>query len=166
MKTGLESVGLSKADWTQPVPDEDSVAILAARFARLIKAPMVIFLEGELGAGKTTFARAFIHALGFKAYVKSPSYGLLESYLVSGMTILHLDLYRIEDPEELEYLALRDLHDANSVLMVEWPRKGTIRLPAPDLVLEFRETGELHFISSSATTIAGFELNQAILQEL
>ncbi|MEE8495560.1 MAG: tRNA (adenosine(37)-N6)-threonylcarbamoyltransferase complex ATPase subunit type 1 TsaE [Xanthomonadales bacterium] len=165
MKPGLAR-GLNRADWTRPVPDEDSVAVLAARFARLIKAPMVIYLEGDLGTGKTTFARAFIHALGFKAYVKSPSYGLLESYSVSGMTILHLDLYRIENPEELEYLALRDLHDANSVLLVEWPRKAGTHLPAPDLVLEFRETDERHFIRSSATTTAGFELNQAILQEL
>ena len=156
---------ISQADWTQPVPDEDSVAILAARFARLIKAPMVLFLEGDLGAGKTTFARAFIHALGFKAYVKSPSYGLLESYAVSGMTILHLDLYRIEDPEELDYLALRDLYDEKSVLMVEWPRKGVGHLPAPDLELEFLEDTETRFISSFAKSIAGFELNRKVLQD-
>lgn len=156
----------SAADWTRPVPNEDSVASLAASFARLIKAPLILFLEGDLGAGKTTFARAFIHALGFKGYVKSPSYGLLESYAVSGMTILHLDLYRIEDPAELDYLALRDLFDANSVLLVEWPRKGATYLPAPDLELEFSEVGERRFISSSAATNAGFELNQAILQDL
>ncbi len=157
--------GLSKADWTRGVPDEDSVAILAARFARLIKAPMVLFLQGDLGAGKTTFARAFIHALGFKGYVKSPSYGLLESYPVSGKTILHLDLYRIEDPEELDYLALRDLYDEKSVLMVEWPRKGVDHLPAPDLELEFGEDTETRFISSFAKSIVGFEFNREVLQD-
>lgn len=157
---------LGKADWTQPVPNEDSVAVLAASFAGLITPPIVIYLEGDLGAGKTTFARAFIHALGYKAYVKSPSYGLLESYAVSGLSILHLDLYRIEDPQELGYLAIRDLHDANSVLLVEWPRKGESYLPAPDLVLEFSEAGDQRFISSLASTTAGFELNQAILHEL
>jgi len=156
---------VSRANWTRPVPDEDSVAILAARFARLIKAPMVIFLEGDLGAGKTTFARAFIHALGFKAYVKSPSYGLLESYAVSGMTILHLDLYRIEDPEELDYLALRDLYDENCILMVEWPQKGVNHLPAPDLELEFFEDAETRFISCFAKSITGFELNRKILRD-
>jgi len=156
----------SRANWKRPVPDEESVAVLAAMFARLIRPPMVIYLEGDLGSGKTTFARAFIHALGFKAYVKSPSYGLLESYAVSGMTILHLDLYRVEDPQELDYLALRDLHDAKSVLMVEWPRKGSTHLPAPDLVLEFSEIGDRRFISSFAKTNAGFELNRAILQLL
>jgi tRNA threonylcarbamoyladenosine biosynthesis protein TsaE len=157
---------LSAANWKKSVPDEESVGTLAAVFARLIRPPMVIYLEGDLGSGKTTFARSFIQALGFKAYVKSPSYGLLESYDVSGMTVLHLDLYRIEDPQELEYLALRDLHDANSILMVEWPRKGSSCLPPPDLMLEFSDTAEQHFISSSATTIAGFELNRAVLQEL
>ena len=157
---------VSKADWTQPVPDEKSVAILAARFARLIRPPMVIYLEGDLGAGKTTFARAFIHSLGFKGYVKSPSYGLLESYAVSGMTILHLDLYRIEDPEELEYLALRDLYDEKSVLMVEWPRKGVDHLPAPDLELEFFEDAETRFISGFAKSNAGFELNRKVLQDI
>lgn len=157
---------LSEADWTRPVSDEESVANLAARFARLIRPPMVLYLEGDLGAGKTTFARAFIHALGFKAYVKSPSYGLLESYTVSAMTVLHLDLYRIEDPEELEYLALRDLCDENGVLMVEWPRKGADHLPAPDLELEFFEDTETHFISSYAKSTAGFELNRNVLREL
>ena len=156
---------LSEADWTREVPDEDSVAILAASFARLIKAPLVLFLQGDLGAGKTTFARAFIHALGFKGYVKSPSYGLLESYPVSGKIILHLDLYRIENPEELDYLALRDLFDEKSVLMVEWPRKGVDHLPAPDLELEFGEDTETRFISSFAKSIAGFELNREVSQD-
>ena len=154
----------SKAGWTRSVPDEDSVAILAASFARLIKPPMVLFLQGDLGAGKTTFARAFIHALGFKGYVKSPSYGLLESYPVFDKTILHLDLYRIADPKELDYLALRDLYDEKSVLMVEWPRKAVDHLPAPDLVLEFGEDTETHFIRSFANSTAGFELNRKILQ--
>jgi tRNA threonylcarbamoyladenosine biosynthesis protein TsaE len=155
----------SKADWTRPVADEASVAELATRFARLITTPMVLFLQGDLGAGKTTFARAFIHALGFKGYVKSPSYGLLESYTVAGMTVLHLDLYRIEDPEELEYLALRDLYNDESVLMVEWPDKGLNYLPAPDLELKFSEDSETRFISSFTKSTKGFELNRNILQK-
>jgi tRNA threonylcarbamoyladenosine biosynthesis protein TsaE len=156
----------SKADWTRPVADEASVAVLAARFAHLITTPMVLFLQGDLGAGKTTFARAFIHALGFKGYVKSPSYGLLESYAVAGMTVLHLDLYRIEDPEELEYLAIRDLYNEESVLMVEWPDKGLGYLPPPDLELKFSEDGQTRFISSFAKSTTGFELNLKVLEEI
>ena len=88
----------------------------------------------------------------------------MESYAVSGMTILHLDLYRIEDPEELEYLALRDLYDEKSILMVEWPRKGVDHLPEPDLELEFFEDNEARFIRCFAKSIAGFDLNRQILQ--
>ena len=117
--------------------------------------PLVLFLRGDLGAGKTTFARAYIHALGFAGYVKSPSYGLLETYRAGGQTVLHLDLYRIEDPEELEYLALRDLFDASAVLLVEWPDRGGDRLPAADLVLDFDESDEVRFIQFTAVSERG-----------
>lgn len=132
--------------WLRDVHDEQAVADLASEFASQVSAPLVIYLQGDLGAGKTTFARAYIHALGFSGYVKSPSYGLLETYRAGGQDILHLDLYRIEDPEELEYLALRDLYGANTVLMVEWPDRGKNHLPKPDLVLEFGEKDETRFV--------------------
>ena len=132
--------------WQIDVPDERASAALAGRFAAVLEAPCVIYLQGDLGAGKTLFTRAYIHALGYEGYVKSPSYGLLETYEVAGKTVLHLDLYRIEDPEELEYLAIRDLYRRNTVLMVEWPDRGEHFLPAPDLVLKFGETAESRFI--------------------
>ena len=132
--------------WQVAVPDEAACAALAGRFAQHLEAPCVIYLQGDLGAGKTLFTRAYIHALGYQGYVKSPSYGLLETYEVAGKTVLHLDLYRIEDPEELEYLAIRDLYGARTVLMVEWPDRGGMLLPSPDLVLEFGETDASRFI--------------------
>jgi len=128
------------------VPDEQAVGDLAARFAASVQAPVAIYLRGDLGAGKTTFARAFIHALGYPGYVKSPSYGLLETYQAGDSNILHLDLYRIEDPEELEFLALRDLFNDQSVLLVEWPDRGEHYLPEADLVLDFDENHETRFI--------------------
>lgn len=146
---------MTDAAWQQLMPDEAAVADLAAEFARKLQTPMVIYLEGQLGAGKTTFARAYIHALGFQGYVKSPSYGLLETYQAGGQKVLHLDLYRIEDPEELEYLAIRDLFDRKSVLLVEWPKRGASFLPAPDLLLEFGETGESRFIRCVPLTASG-----------
>jgi tRNA threonylcarbamoyladenosine biosynthesis protein TsaE len=120
-----------------------------------VQAPAVIYLRGDLGAGKTTFARAYIHSLGFTGYVKSPSYGLLETYAAGGQNVLHLDLYRIEDPEELEYLALRDLFDDGSVLLVEWPDRGGYYLPKPDLVLDFGENSETRFICCRSFTECG-----------
>jgi len=132
--------------WVQAVRDEQAVAELAAKFSASVETPAVFYLRGDLGAGKTTFARAYVHSLGFPGYVKSPSYGLLETYDAGGQKILHLDLYRIEDPEELEYLAIRDLFDDDSVLLVEWPDRGEHHLPGPDLVLEFGENDEVRFV--------------------
>ena len=148
--------------WSVNVPTEEASAELAGHFARVIQAPCVIYLRGDLGAGKTLFTRAYIHALGYEGYVKSPSYGLLETYEVAGRTVLHLDLYRIEDPEELEYLAIRDLYDANTVLMVEWPDRGDSYLPAPDVVLEFGEKGESRFINCRVFSQHGRELAEKV----
>jgi tRNA threonylcarbamoyladenosine biosynthesis protein TsaE len=151
-------------DWVREVADEAAVSALALAFVKGIRTPLVIFLKGDLGAGKTTFARAFVHALGYQGYVKSPSYGLLESYRAGGIAVLHLDLYRIEDPEELEYLAIRDLYDAETVLLVEWPEKGVRHLPPPDLDLHFGEADESHTIACFAKSTAGIEVSNIVLQ--
>jgi tRNA threonylcarbamoyladenosine biosynthesis protein TsaE len=144
-----------EAAWVKAVPDEAASAALAERFAEVLEPPCVIYLRGDLGAGKTLFTRAYVHALGFEGYVKSPSYGLLETYEVGGQIVLHLDLYRIEDPEELEYLAIRDLYGDKTVLMVEWPDRGENFLPPPDVVLEFGETDESRFIRCLTFTSHG-----------
>ena len=154
-----------EANWVREVPDEAAVSALAVAFVSGIRTPLVIFLKGDLGAGKTTFARAFLRALGYPGYVKSPSYGLLESYHAGGIAVLHLDLYRIEDPEELDYLAIRDLYDAATVLLVEWPEKGLDHLPPADLELEFDEVDESHTISCFAKSAAGIEVSNTILRD-
>ncbi len=156
----------SEPAWRRDVPDEAAVARLAAVFAGTVLPPAVIYLQGDLGAGKTTFARAYIHALGFEGYVKSPSYGLLETYPVGGQKVLHLDLYRIEDPEELEYLALRDLFDRVTVLLVEWPDRGGRYLPAPDLRLEFGEVGGERYIACVACSAAGSDLADRLKKKI
>jgi tRNA threonylcarbamoyladenosine biosynthesis protein TsaE len=148
------------------VADEAAVQRVASAFAHAVRPPTVLFLRGDLGAGKTTFARAYIHALGYEGYVKSPSYGLLETYQVSGQSVLHLDLYRIEDPEELEYLAIRDLFDDSTVLLVEWPDRGGSLLPPPDLVLDFGESDALRFIEFRACSPRGAELASGILPDI
>jgi tRNA threonylcarbamoyladenosine biosynthesis protein TsaE len=157
------SSGTQTFDWLHRVPDETSVAVLASVFADFVVPPIVFYLQGDLGAGKTTFARAFIQALGYQGYVKSPSYGLLESYEAGGMSILHLDLYRIEDPEELDYLALRDLYNENTILLVEWPDKGRFHLPAADLQLVFDEAEDTRTISCQARSDSGRKLSQGVV---
>ena len=159
--TAVPGFGTDPA-WRTDLPDEAASAALAGQFARALKPPCAIYLYGDLGAGKTLFTRACVHALGFEGYVKSPSYGLLETYRLAGLTVLHLDLYRIEDPEELEYLAIRDLYREDTVLMVEWPDRGSGHLPPPDVALEFDEINETRFVNCHVFTSRGRELASKI----
>ena len=97
----------------------------------------VVELRGELGAGKTTFARGALRALGVTGPIKSPSYTLIETYDPPGVSVIHLDLYRLNDPNELEHLGLADYHRPGFLWLIEWPERGAGRLPKPDLRFEF-----------------------------
>ena len=119
--------------------NEQATKDFAKRFAiEQLKGGQVIYLQGPLGAGKTTFVRALLRALGFAGSVKSPTYTLLETYPFDDITIVHMDLYRLKDPNELEFFGLDEyLHDPNSVLLVEWPEQGQGFLPEPTMIFEF-----------------------------
>ncbi|RLJ19386.1 tRNA (adenosine(37)-N6)-threonylcarbamoyltransferase complex ATPase subunit type 1 TsaE [bacterium endosymbiont of Escarpia laminata] len=121
-----------------------------ARLAKRCKPPFTVYLEGNLGTGKTTLARGFIRALGHQGAVKSPTYTLLEPYELEGVACYHFDLYRLADPEELEYLGIQDLMDGKAILLVEWPDRGKGVLPPADLRirLEYQETGRVLQLSS------------------
>jgi tRNA threonylcarbamoyladenosine biosynthesis protein TsaE len=115
--------------------DEPALVALATRLAPHLKTGGVVFLAGDLGAGKTTFARALLGALGVHARIKSPTYSLIESYTVGDLAIHHLDLYRIADAGELEWLGLADLTADPYLLLVEWPERARDSLPQPDLIV-------------------------------
>lgn len=123
-------------------PGEQDLKDFANKFSYQIPLPLVIWLEGDLGAGKTTFARGLIQALGYQGRVKSPTYGLLEHYQLDSSKVLHMDLYRISDPGELEFLGVEDLLDERTILLIEWPDKGGSWLPDPDFILTFAYAGE------------------------
>ena len=106
---------------------------LGAALAAGCPRPCIIFLAGDLGAGKTTLVRGFLRALGHDGPVRSPTFTLLEPYKLGSGPVFHLDLYRLGDPEELAYLGLRDLLGERAILMVEWPERGVGELPSPDL---------------------------------
>lgn len=117
----------------------------------------MIWLSGELGVGKTTLARGVLRGLGFNGSVKSPTYTLIEPYEFSGIFVYHLDFYRIESPEELEYLGLDDLLADRAIKLVEWPERAGSRLPAPDrhLVIRPQRDGRTieHVQNTSATPV-------------
>jgi tRNA threonylcarbamoyladenosine biosynthesis protein TsaE len=126
------------------LPDSAATDALATLLARSQPVPAVVYLHGDLGAGKSTLARAWLRALGVDGAIRSPTYTLVERYALSGSHVrgdaLHLDLYRIGDAGELEFLALDDAPAA--LWLVEWPDRGRRALPAADLQVELAVDGD------------------------
>lgn len=125
------------------LPDEAATAALAQRLAQIMDEGLVLYLHGPLGAGKTSFARALLRALGVGERIKSPTYSLIEGYAADDRPAWHLDLYRIADPAELEWLGLDAIADPQALVLVEWPERGAGALPAADLdvSLSYAEPG-------------------------
>lgn len=137
------------------LPDASATDAIAARFAATLPpASVMLHLQGDLGAGKSSFARALLRALGIQGPIRSPTYTLVERYpLTEGREALHLDLYRIGDPGELEFLGID--HDAVALWLVEWPERGASALPAPDLRLSMAIEGEGRRLQVAANTAIG-----------
>lgn len=104
--------------------------------------PIIIYLVGNLGTGKTTFTKGFLQGLGFTGNVKSPTFTIVETYTVNNNILHHFDLYRIEEADELEYVGIADYFDGSSYVFIEWPQKGGYLLPKPDLSIEIKYNGD------------------------
>jgi len=118
--------------------DEAATVALGAALAASMPDRVAVHLQGDLGAGKTTLARALLRALGVTGPVRSPTYTLVERYPVAGGEAAHLDLYRIADPEELGFLGLDELADSALLWLIEWPERGRGLLPPPDLEIRLQ----------------------------
>jgi tRNA threonylcarbamoyladenosine biosynthesis protein TsaE len=148
MTTSLEWVAFDNVD-------EAGLTALARTLASRVGDGGVIHLVGPLGAGKTTFARALLGALGVGARIKSPTYTLIESYVVGDLTAHHLDLYRIAAADEIEWLGLRDLAAGKQLWLIEWPERAAGAIPAADLVVELGHAGNRRNVVLETPTPSG-----------
>lgn len=122
--------------------DEAATQDFAVRLAPWLKNLSLVTLSGDLGSGKTTLVRAILMSLGYEGRVKSPTYSLVEPYEINGQQIYHFDLYRLADPEELEYIGVTDYLDGQSLALIEWPEKVAGWLPEPDIKISLKVQGQ------------------------
>jgi tRNA threonylcarbamoyladenosine biosynthesis protein TsaE len=135
--------------------DEAATEAFGARLAGICQGRGLLALQGNLGAGKTTLSRGLIRGLGHEGKVKSPTYTLVEPYDTGLYRIFHYDLYRLSDPEELEFLGMREQLGSDCLTLVEWPERGGTLLPPADLTLSLALEGSGRRITWTAGTPAG-----------
>lgn len=135
--------------------DEDATLAFAARLAGGLQRGLVIYLHGDLGAGKTTLVRGVLRALGFDGRVKSPTYTLLETYQAGGLELRHFDLYRLNDEEEWEVAGFRDEFNGENIFFIEWPDRAASLLPPADLDIHLAPTGQGRTLAVTAYSTRG-----------
>ncbi len=151
---------MSELHWS--LPSEADTLALGQRLASVLAKGGVLYLQGDLGAGKTTLSRGLIQSLGHTGAVKSPTYTLVEPYELPCGKLYHFDLYRVVDAEELELMGIRDYFDPSAIVIVEWPDKGGDLIPEPDLILELEKAGS----GRSATLIPNTQLGLEMAKKL
>ena len=139
----------------QCVVNEDVMTQLAKKFASCLRAPLLVTFKGDMGAGKTTFIRAMLRALGVVGPIRSPTFSLVESYMQNDLQIHHFDLYRIQDEVELEYLGFRDFFTDQAICCIEWPERAAPYLEKADIQCSFTVSDDCRTLDFSALTASG-----------
>lgn len=144
--------------------DSEQTVHMGRDLALCITSATTVFLHGDLGAGKTTFTRGFVQALGHQGNVKSPTYTLVEPYEVLDWQVYHFDLYRLADPEELEFMGIRDYFSDKSLCLIEWPQRGFGLLPQADIELWLTYVDNEREIKFQANSVNGNAIIDALKQ--
>jgi tRNA threonylcarbamoyladenosine biosynthesis protein TsaE len=147
------------------IADETSMLALGAKLAEACGDTAVIFLHGPLGAGKTTLARGFLRGVGYTDKVKSPTYTLVEPYLVARGYVYHFDFYRLRDPLELDFMGIRDYFTPKSICLIEWPEYGDGVLPIADIACYIKIEDDQRVIKLVAVTMIGNQILERMQHE-
>jgi tRNA threonylcarbamoyladenosine biosynthesis protein TsaE len=146
--------------------DESATIAIGNKLADIVKKELkqgiVVYLYGDLGAGKTTLTRGFVQGMGHVGHVKSPTYTLVEPYELNDWLVYHFDLYRLSDPEELEYMGIRDYFAHNCCCFIEWPEKGEGMIKQPDLRIDLAYSNEQRTINVQSKTVLGAQVLKAL----
>ncbi|MCG6932343.1 MAG: tRNA (adenosine(37)-N6)-threonylcarbamoyltransferase complex ATPase subunit type 1 TsaE [Gallionella sp.] len=137
--------------------DESATIALAGRLAKRLRPGMVIFLHGDLGAGKTTLVRGIMNAMGYSGRIKSPTYTLVEPYHINGLDLRHFDLYRLNDEAEWEAAGFRDEFDGRNIFLIEWPEKAMGFIPKADIDITFEILPDGRDVGIKGNTPSGRE---------
>jgi tRNA threonylcarbamoyladenosine biosynthesis protein TsaE len=151
------------------LPDEAATIAIGSGLAEVLKnetvqQALVVYLNGDLGAGKTTLTRGFVRGMGHLGNVKSPTYTLVEPYELANWRIFHFDLYRLADAEELEYMGIRDYFNNDCCCFIEWPEKGTGLLAKADLIINIVYQDEQRVIELQAKSVHGEQVITTLAQ--
>ncbi|HWU35574.1 MAG TPA: tRNA (adenosine(37)-N6)-threonylcarbamoyltransferase complex ATPase subunit type 1 TsaE [Methylovorus sp.] len=142
-------------DITFDLADEAATLDFGAQLAKAVTPGLTVYLHGDLGAGKTTLVRGLLHALGHAGKVKSPTYTLVEPYVLEALAVYHFDLYRFVDPEEWEAAGFRDYFNPATLCLVEWPEKAGELIPQPDLDIHLKPNAGGRSVRISANSQTG-----------
>lgn len=151
-------------NWQLDLAESSATVELGHQIAAVITQALTIYLHGDLGAGKTTLTRGIVQGLGHQGNVKSPTYTLVEPYQLGPWQVNHFDLYRLADPEELEFIGIRDYFGPDQISIIEWPERGEGILVKADLAINLSYQGTARIAHFSAVTLAGEQLLTQLMQ--